>query len=133
MSRAGNGGFTLLETLVALALVAVALLLGVALVLAQPRMIRRMEAERQAFRAIEGTLEAVRGGAIPLQSAFFQGFDFSAGTPAARNLALWMNVQPVGTVPNLFQVSLRAHYVVAGKGVDKEVDTLVWQPPPEIP
>ncbi|HTQ80813.1 MAG TPA: prepilin-type N-terminal cleavage/methylation domain-containing protein [Thermoanaerobaculia bacterium] len=133
MPRAGDGGFTLLETLIALALLMVALLMGVALVLAQPRMIRRLEAERQAFRAIEGTLEAVRGGAIPLAPAYFQNFDFSAGTPAARNLGLWMEVQAVPSTPNLYQVTLRAHYVVAGQGIDKQVDTLVWQPPLELP
>jgi len=132
MPRAGNG-FTLVETLIALVLLGVALLLGLALLLAQPRMLARLDAERQAFRAMEGTLEAIRAGAIPLQPAHFEGFDLSAGRPAPSDLALSLDVQPVGSPPDLYRVSLRAHYSVAGKGVDQRVETLVWQPPAEVP
>src|SRR5947209_4163260 len=132
MQRAGNG-FTLVETLIALALLGVALLLGMALVLSQPRMVRRMESERQAFRAIEGTLEAIRGGAIPLVPAHFDNFAFSAGSPVSSDLTLSMDVRPVPFPPSLFQVSLTAHYSVAGQPFDHRVDTLVWQPNPVEP
>ncbi len=127
MPRAGDGGFTLLETLVALAILAVALLLTLVLVLNQPRMLSRLDRERQAFRAIEGTLEAVRAGAIPLQPARFENFDFLAGTPAPPDLTLQMDVQPLPAPPGLYQVSVAAHYTLAGKGYDKRVETLVWQ------
>jgi prepilin-type N-terminal cleavage/methylation domain-containing protein len=131
MSQAEHG-FTLIETLVALALVGVALLLGMALVLSQPRMLKRLESERQAFRAIEGTLEAIRGGSIPLAPAHFENFAFSAGTPAARDLTLSMDISQAAFPPGLYQISLRAHYSVAGQGFDKRVDTLVWQPNPAV-
>jgi len=128
MSRAGDG-FTLVETLIALALLGIALLLGLSLVLSQPRMEKRMEAERQAFRAIEGTLEAIRGGSIPLGPTHFENFAFSAGSPASSDLTLALDVQPVPFPPSLFQVSLTARYSVAGQRFEKRVDTLVWQPP----
>lgn len=127
MPRAGNGGFTLLETLVALAILGVALLLTLVLVLNQPRMLSRLDGERQAFRAIEGTLEAVRAGAIPLESAHFESFAFLAGTPAPPGLTLQMDVFALPAPPGLYKVSLVAHYTLAGKGYDKRVQTLVWQ------
>jgi prepilin-type N-terminal cleavage/methylation domain-containing protein len=128
MPRAGDGGFTLLETVIALAILGIALLLVLALVLNEPRMLKRLDAQRQAFRAIEGTLEAVRAGAIPLASASFKDFNFSAGTPAPANLTLQMDVQPLAIPANLYRVSLDAHYTVAGRAFDKRVQTLVWQP-----
>ncbi|HEV7518621.1 MAG TPA: prepilin-type N-terminal cleavage/methylation domain-containing protein [Thermoanaerobaculia bacterium] len=127
MPRAGNGGFTLVETLIALAILGIALLLVLSLVLNQPRMLKRLDAQRQAFRAIEGTLEAVRAGVIPLQTTRFENFDFLAGTPAPPDLTLQMDVAPVTAPPDLYKVSLSAHYTVAGKGFDKQVQTLVWQ------
>jgi prepilin-type N-terminal cleavage/methylation domain-containing protein len=127
MPRAGNGGFTFLETLVALAILGIALLLVLTLVLNQPRMLKRLDAQRQAFRAMEGTLEAVRAGAIPLATTRFENFDFLAGTPAPPDLTVQMDVQPISPPPGLYRVSLSAHYTLAGQGFDKKVQTLVWQ------
>ncbi len=59
-------GFTLIEALVALTILGVALLLGMQLLIQTPRIIRRIDAERQAFRALEATLEGVRGGSVSL-------------------------------------------------------------------
>jgi prepilin-type N-terminal cleavage/methylation domain-containing protein len=125
---AGNGGFTLLETLIALVILGFALLFVLSLVLNQPRMLKRLDAQRQAYRAIEGTLEAVRAGAIPLQTANFSGFDFLAGTPAPPDLSLQMDVLALPAPAGLYKVSLSAHYKVAGQGMDQKVQTLVWQP-----
>ena len=60
-------GFTLIEALVALTILGVALLLGMQLLIQTPRIIRRIDAERQAFRALEATLEGVRAGVIALR------------------------------------------------------------------
>jgi len=129
MPRAGNGGFTLLETLIALVILGFALLFVLTLVLNQPRMLKRLDAQRQAYRAIEGTLEAVRAGGIPLQSAHFADFDFLAGTPAPPDLTLQMDVVALPTPAGLYRVSLAAHYTLAGQGIDQKVQTLVWQSP----
>lgn len=125
---AGNGGFTLLETLIALVILGFALLFVLSLVLNQPRMLKRLDAQRQAYRAIEGTLEAVRAGVIPLQTSHFANFDFSAGTPAPPDLSLQMDVLALPAPVGLYRVSLSAHYTVAGQGMDQKVQTLVWQP-----
>jgi prepilin-type N-terminal cleavage/methylation domain-containing protein len=121
-------GFSLVETLIALAILGIALLLGLSLLLQQPRIALRLDGERQAYRAIEATLESVRAGLIPLQTAEFQSFVTAAGGPAPADLKLSMDVQPAGS-PGLYQITLRVRYQVAGFPHEKSVDTLVWQPP----
>ena len=127
--RSGReSGFSLVEVLIALVLVGTALLMGMGLALQNPRIVRRMDSERQAFRAMESTLEAVRAGVIPLQTAQMDGFATAVGTPAPKDLKVHMQVEPAGT-PGLFQVTLRARYEVEGRKIEKMLRTLVWSPP----
>jgi prepilin-type N-terminal cleavage/methylation domain-containing protein len=121
-------GFSLVEVLVALTVLGVALLLGMALILQHPRIVRRTDGERQAYRALESTLEAVRAGAIPLQTARLGGFVTAVGTPAPRDLEIRMQVEPAG-LPGLFRVTLQARYEVLGERKEKRLQTLVWSPP----
>lgn len=124
-------GFTLLEVLVALAVLGVAMLLGMALVLQNPRIVRRTDAERQAFRAMESTLEAVRAGVVPLQTSRLDAFITAVGTPAPKDLTVEMEVVP--TKPDgLFEVSLSARYRVEQREYVKRLRTMVWRPPEEL-
>lgn len=127
-----RGGFTLLESLVALAILGVALLLGMALVLQQPRLLRRLDARREALRALDSTLEAIRAGVLPLQSSQLDGFVTSAGSGAPRDLVVFVEVTGGGR-PDLYLVTLRARYSVYGQSFEPKVQTLFWrqaQPPP---
>jgi prepilin-type N-terminal cleavage/methylation domain-containing protein len=119
-------GFTLIETLIALTLIAIALLLGVALLLQQPRVVRRVDAERAAMRAIEATLESIRAGTVPLASERLEGFALQ-GDSAPPDLAVGVEVVPADQ-PSLYQVTLSATYTIYGRPVLKRVDTLVWHP-----
>src|SRR5947199_3149357 len=86
-SRAGRpNGFTLLETLIALTVLGVALLLGMALVIQLPRDVRRLDAERQAMRAMETALEAMRAGALPVENSKLSDFITLSGATSARDL-----------------------------------------------
>jgi len=107
--RRRQSGFSLLETLIALAILGTALLLGAALVLQHPRVLRRLDAQREAYRAIESTLESVRAGAIPLQSLELAGFVTSTGKQASKDLTLSMLVRPAD-LPGLYHVTLEARY-----------------------
>src|SRR6478672_5614863 len=127
-SKPGQGGFTLLEALIALVLLGVALLMGVELVLQNPRVVRRMDGERQAFRAMESTIESVRGGVIPLETADLGAFSTAVGTPASKDLTIFMQVDPTA-LPGLFQVTLQARYTADKKKMQKELQTMVWSPP----
>lgn len=129
--RSGReSGFSLIEVLIALVLVGTALLMGMGLALQNPRIVRRMDSERQAFRAMESTLEAVRAGAIPLETSKLDGFVTAVGTPAPKDLKIYMQVdEPADAPPGLFQVTLRARYEVEGRKIEKMLRTLVWSPP----
>lgn len=119
-------GFTLLEALVALALLGVALLLGMQLVIQTPRVLRRLDAERQAFRALEATLEGLRSSNTPLENEDLQGFLTAAGSPAPDNLTVSVLVEP-GDLPGLYHVTLTASYTVLNVPYKKRLETLFWR------
>jgi prepilin-type N-terminal cleavage/methylation domain-containing protein len=119
-------GFTLLEALVALALLGVALLLGMQLLVQAPRVIRRLDAERQAFRALEATLEGLRSSSTPLQDEELQGFLTEAGSPAPDDLTVSVLVAPAD-LPGLYHVTLTANYKVLNVKYTKRIETLFWR------
>ncbi|HTG37079.1 MAG TPA: prepilin-type N-terminal cleavage/methylation domain-containing protein [Thermoanaerobaculia bacterium] len=104
-------GFTLIEALVALTLLGVALLLGMQLLIQTPRIISRIDAERQAFRAMEATLESLRAGLPP---------------PPDLEVKVSVEEEPAH-LPGLSHVTLTAHYSVLGVDHKKQLETLVWR------
>jgi prepilin-type N-terminal cleavage/methylation domain-containing protein len=120
-------GFTYIETLVALAILSLTLLLGVDGFLQYARATRRMESERQAFRALESTLEAVRAGTMPLASTWLEGFTTAVGNPAPPDLKVWMQVDPTG-IPHLVSIHLQGTYRVDGKLYTKDLYSMVFRP-----
>jgi prepilin-type N-terminal cleavage/methylation domain-containing protein len=126
--RRPQSGFSLAETLVALAILGTALLMGTALVLQHPRVVKRVDAGRQAYRALESTLESVRAGLLPLEPLALDGFVTAAGGSPPQDLAISMDVDP-RPVPGLYQVTLVARYSVLGEAKEKRVETLVWRQP----
>lgn len=115
-------GFTLVETLVALALLTLALLLGLGLVLQHPRIVHRLDAQREALHALEATVEALRAGALPLVSQ-----DLPPVGP--RKLTVSIQIAPEGYPPGLYRVRVSARYVVATQSRERSVETLLWRPP----
>jgi len=108
-----SSGFTLIEALVALTLLGVALLLGMQLLIQTPRIIRRIDAERQAFRALEATLESLRAGLPPP--------DFDPKVSVKVESA---------HLPGLCHVTLTAHYSVLNVTHKKQLETLIRRPWP---
>lgn len=115
-------GFTLVETLVALALLTLALLLGLGLVLQHPRIVRRLDAQREAIHSLEVTLEALRAGGLPLVSQTLPPI-------GPRKLALSIQVTPEGYPPGLYRVLVRAAWQVEGQPRERAVETLLWRYP----
>lgn len=130
-SRA-ESGFTLLEVLVALVVLGVALLLGLGLLAQQHRVLTRLEAERQADRAVERVLEELRSGAVPLK----EGMSVVPTTPAAlaasaagaKDLELVVRVSRREPPANLFDATVEARYRVLGRTRVRQVETLFWKP-----
>lgn len=116
-------GFTLVETLVALALLTLALLLGLGLVLQHPRIVRRLDAQREANHFLEATLEALRAGdeTVPLASQ-------TLPPAGSRKMALFIEVTPEGYPPGLYRVQVRAAWQVDGQPKERSVETLLWRP-----
>jgi hypothetical protein len=106
----------------------VALLSGMALVMQQPRVVRRIDAERQAVAVMEWTLEEMRAGLIPLQSTPDVGWQvgsFVTGSPAP-DLKIAVAVVPAAS-PGLYQVSLTARYTVFGQLLRRRLQTMIWR------
>ena len=122
-------GFTLIEMLVALWILLVALLAGIALTLQQPRVVRRIDAERQAVRVMEWTLEEMRAELIPLESTADVGWPTSAtvvgGTPLDLKVAVEVVPMPAA---GLYDVTVTARYSVLGQPLQRRLRTLFWRP-----
>jgi len=122
--RSAQSGFTLIEALVAATLLTFALLTGVALVLQQPRILRRLDAQRNALHIMETAIESLRAGVLPLQS---QRLALPpSGAPGAPEV--WITVEPAGYPPGLWQVSVRAAWTLEGQVRQSEVETMIWRP-----
>ena len=117
-----SSGFSLVESLIALLVVSVALLMGLPLIQQQPGIVKRLDAQHVALREIESTVEALRSGAMPLQSIHLPA---SPGQPS-----LWVDVQPETDAPaGLHHVTVRALWRIHGRDFEKRVETLIWSPP----
>lgn len=137
-SRSGRG-FSLVEVLVALAVLGLILLLGLGLVWQQRRVHLRLEARAAADRALEEALETLRSGAVPLVAGpvALPGDSGGAGGPepgaggdpgAPGNLRVLVRVVPAEPPADLYEAVLTARYTVAGEAEARTVRTLFWRP-----
>jgi prepilin-type N-terminal cleavage/methylation domain-containing protein len=116
-----TSGFSLVESLIALLVLSVALLMGLPLIQQQPGIVKRLDAQHVALREVESTIEAMRSGVMPLASIHLPG---GPGQPS-----LWVDVQPETDAPaGLFHVTVRALWRIQGRDFEKRVETLVWSP-----
>jgi prepilin-type N-terminal cleavage/methylation domain-containing protein len=126
--RRGAAGFSLIETLVALAVVASVLLTGVAAVTYHRRALLRLAAGREATAAVGAVLEALRAGAVPVSpDAGAVAVPPPVAAVRARGLRLWVEASETGQ-PGLWEVEVRAVYLAAGAPQRRSVKTLVWRP-----
>ena len=117
-------GFSLIEALVALAIVGLTMTVGMSLLAQQSDVARRLRAHQEAMQIVESTLEAVRAGLIPLTSGRLQPPVASTETEA---LVLWLEVKPRAEPPGLSEVLVEARYVVGPRMLRRGVRTMVWR------
>lgn len=123
LSRAG---FTLIEVIVGLSLLAVATLLGLAAISQAQLSVERLDARHLALREMEAALEAVRTGSLPLASGVV-GPSLEATTGRERGLLVFLEVEPSGT-PNLYRVAATARWSLRGRPQQSTVLSMVYRP-----
>ena len=122
-------GYSLVETVVALALVSVMLLSGLTLLTLQPRLQDRTRAGDEALRAIEAAIETLRASELPLESGrLLPGLAYPVVDPR-RQLSLTLEVEPTAT-PGLLQLTVNGSYLTYGRPGSRSVTTLTWRPAP---
>lgn len=123
--REPRAGFALVEALVALAILALVLLLGLGLVWQQRRVLVRLEAREAADAALAEALEVLRSGAVPPVSGVVA---VSAPAGPAEGLEVVARVTRAEPPPDLFHALLVARYRVAGATELRAVETQLWRP-----
>lgn len=129
--RRSESGFTLLEASIALAVLLITLLGSLALAMQQPRVVRRLDASRQAVRVLEWTAEEMRAQLIPLANTNDVGWSVSSmvvgGAPPDLKVAVQVAPGP-GPGTDLYDVTLVARYTVQGQPHTASLETLFWRP-----
>lgn len=113
-------GFSLLEVLVALALVAVILLLASGFYWQQVRTDQRLTRQRQADAALLAAYELLRAGALPLS-------DGALADPTDAGIQLTAALTPTET-PGLTQIELAATFEIQGASFRRTLDALLFAP-----
>lgn len=117
--------------LAALAILALALMLGLGLLAQQREVLTRLEAKREANRAVEAALEGLRSGALELTTGARElptGVAGGAGTGTAEDLTLVVRARCVEPPAHLYRAEVEARYTVLGEPGVRRVETLFWRP-----
>ncbi len=127
---ARSSGFTLIEALIGLTLLAAILLATASLLAAVPREVHRVDARREATRALEATLESLRTGQLPATDGIVDADIYGwtrTGRSAAAGLRLWLHIEPISP-PGLYRVTVRARYSTHRQPHEQSIETLAWRP-----
>ena len=119
-------GFSLIEALIALAIVALIMTLGLSLIAQQTGIAHRARAHQEALEVIETTLEAIRGGSVPVVSGRVR---LPVTATQADALVLWLEVTRRPGMPDLAEVLVEARYMVGSHSMHRRVRTMVWGSP----
>lgn len=117
-------GASLLEGLIALAILGFAILIAAAFLNTQTIAAERLQAQSELVRQIEAVIEGLRAGTIPLRSS-------EAPTMLQSNeveeLAVSLQVIPQDP-PGLFEITVRAGCRSRHGPLTRSITTLVWRP-----
>ena len=113
-------GFSLLEVLIALALVTAILLFAAGFYWQSTRIDERLEAHRRADAALTGAYELLRAGALPRA-------DGALADPTGAGQELTASVSAAHT-PGLARLELVARYEIHGFSFRRSLEALVYAP-----
>lgn len=124
--RAANttSGYSLLETVVALAIFGMAILVASSALQSHAMLLHRSEVRAQLLRSAEDVLEQVRGGVLPLRGATFDDVATAVSAPRYRTVVAVEAQETDG----LFRVTVTSRVSMPGDAVEVELTTMVWRP-----
>jgi len=116
-------GSTYAETMAAVALIGTATLIAGSLLNMHPSADSRLEAQAEALRVVEATLESVRAGAVPLASGTLK--NPPVGVRSDMKVSLTVSQQ---TTADLYLIRIKASCVVRGQTIERHASTMLWRP-----
>ena len=119
-------GFTLVEAVVALAIVGMALVFASQALSTFAATIRRVEVRDRLLREAENAIESVRGGHIPLATGRVE-LDRDLSGSDDGGVSLFVDIRP-SDQPDLYHVEVRAWTQLAGRRETVDLVSLVWRP-----
>jgi prepilin-type N-terminal cleavage/methylation domain-containing protein len=119
-------GYSLLELLIAIAIVGMALLVSSNALQAHAALARRTEVRQQMQRAVEDVMESLRGDVIPLENGPVR-LVVGRGSPMDSRIRTVVSVEPA-EIEGLFDVHVVARTHSFGEPMALELNTKVWRP-----
>ena len=118
-----DGGFTLLEAVIAIALIGTAIVISSAFLNTLIVSADRLALQTGLLHEVESASEMMRAGLIPLETGILQ----TTGGAAPEGLVLTAIVEP-RDVPGLYSVTLRAECPFRGQRISRTLVTAIWRP-----
>lgn len=124
----GKAGFTLLEALVALAILGLALASTVTLLVGHHAADRRIDGHLRIAQMLEAEHEALRSGlSIPLEEGTHQLVPILLPGEPLRDVTLHAEVKPLEPT-GLYSVNLVCRYRVDRGGFSRTLELRLWRP-----
>ncbi len=126
-----HGGFSLLETLVALTLMGMVLLFTLSILAHETRIGRTTAAHNEALDILDTVHEAIRAG-LPLAVGselldWAELYDPPHEATIAERLTIAVEVRAL-TPSGLYHVTLIARYAVGPWPFERRLETMIWRP-----
>jgi prepilin-type N-terminal cleavage/methylation domain-containing protein len=121
-----SSGYSLLEVVIALALVGFALLVATNALQAHAMAAKRLELRGELLRSAENLLESLRGGSVPLVGGPVE-LDNPPGFDSGVRVDTFIEVE-AGDIPGLKLVTVRATTTLRGRSEELELTTMIWRP-----
>ena len=119
-------GYSLLEALVAIAIVGMALLAAANALQSHAALTRRTEVRQQMLEAAEEVLEGVRGEVVLLETAPV-ATPFTSDREAGFDIHTSLRVTP-RDIEGLYEVAVVARSRFLAESMELELVTMVWRP-----
>jgi hypothetical protein len=119
-------GFSLLEALVALTLIALVAFATMALIFQVPAVERRLDAHEEVLTLLEAQLEVLRANPIVVGEVDTEGLPLP-DLPAAGNLRMRLESESLED-RGLYRLTLAATYSVGARHFEQKIETMMWMP-----